>query len=141
MAKDIFHNEVRQALEKEGWLITDDPYSIRLMGVESDIDLGAERLMGAEREKAGEIEKIAVEIKSFIGNSFMKDFHLAVGQFTNYRILLARKETDRTLYLAVSKAVYERRFRTEGIQFICEQANIRIVVFDQDQSTIVLWTN
>ncbi|MCY7359035.1 MAG: XisH family protein, partial [Rudanella sp.] len=41
MAKDIFHQAVRIALEKDGWKITDDPYSIRLLGVESDIDLGA----------------------------------------------------------------------------------------------------
>ncbi|MHC5897513.1 element excision factor XisH family protein, partial [Nostoc sp.] len=25
MARDLFHNIVRSALEKEGWVITDDP--------------------------------------------------------------------------------------------------------------------
>ena len=28
MAKDIFHSAVREGLEKEGWLITDDPLRI-----------------------------------------------------------------------------------------------------------------
>jgi hypothetical protein len=28
MAKDLFHDVVRRALEKEGWTITHDPYSV-----------------------------------------------------------------------------------------------------------------
>ncbi len=30
MAKDRFHNVVRTALEKEGWVITDDPYELNV---------------------------------------------------------------------------------------------------------------
>ena len=74
-AKDIFHNAVKQALLKDHWNVTHDPYWIKL--ADSDInvyiDLAAERLIAAE--KAG--EKIAVEIKSFVGNSFIADFHEA----------------------------------------------------------------
>lgn len=33
-AKDIFHDAVRKGLEKEGWLITDDPLEIEVGGVE-----------------------------------------------------------------------------------------------------------
>ena len=53
--KDIFHNTVRIGLEKEGWTITDDPLYLDFGGVEIYIDLGAERLISAEREG----EKIA----------------------------------------------------------------------------------
>ena len=28
MAKDIFHDIVREAIEKDGWTITNDPYQI-----------------------------------------------------------------------------------------------------------------
>jgi hypothetical protein len=62
MAKDVFHNSVKAALQKEGWTITHDPYELAVGGVEMYIDLGAEQLLGAEREGV----KIAVEIKSFI---------------------------------------------------------------------------
>lgn len=85
---DLFHEAVRNALINDGWTITDDPYQIRLLGVENDIDLGAERLLGAQREGKNDIEKIAVEIKSFLSVSFFRDFHVAVGQFSNYKILL-----------------------------------------------------
>ena len=48
-AKDIFHQQVRQALEKDGWVITADPLSLRWLGTTLQIDLGAERLIAAER--------------------------------------------------------------------------------------------
>ncbi len=35
MARDLFHNIVRSALEKDGWIITDDPLSIRCGGVDN----------------------------------------------------------------------------------------------------------
>lgn len=47
-AKDIFHNTVRLALEKDGWNITQDPLfltpspQVRIL-----IDLGAEKLISA----------------------------------------------------------------------------------------------
>jgi sRNA-binding regulator protein Hfq len=110
MARDLFHQAVRTALEKDGWTITDDPYQIRLLGVDNDIDLGAERLLGAQRAGQNEIEKIAVEIKSFLSASFYHDFHGAVGQFSNYKVLLDQQGADRTLYLAVPHAVYVRNF-------------------------------
>lgn len=64
-AKDIFHNAVRSALAKDGWTITHDPLSIKVDEIEFYIDLGAERILAAQ--KAG--QKIAVEIKSFLGSS------------------------------------------------------------------------
>jgi XisH protein len=49
MAKDLFHQAVRTALEKDGWTITDDPHPIRVLGFDLDVDLGAERILAAER--------------------------------------------------------------------------------------------
>ncbi len=71
MARDLFHNNVRQALVKAGWNITDDPLRVPIDGSYLEIDLAAEMIIGAER---GE-EKIAVEVRSFLGKSFMKNFH------------------------------------------------------------------
>lgn len=75
-AKDKFHDAVKQALVKEGWKITHDPLRIKF-GEEDkiQIDLGAQRVLGAQ--KAG--QKIAVEIKSFLSDSAVFDFHLALG--------------------------------------------------------------
>jgi hypothetical protein len=45
-AKDVFHNAVKNALQKEGWIITDDPLFIRFGGINIYIDLGAEKVIG-----------------------------------------------------------------------------------------------
>ena len=96
-AKDIFHDAVKNALKKEGWTITHDPMYIQVGGVEMYIDLGAEKLIAAEKDG----EKIAVEIKSFVGTSAIYEFHLAIGQYRNYRLALLREDPERILYLAV----------------------------------------
>lgn len=42
MAKDIFHDNVKRALEKEQWHITADPLRINLDETYVEIDLAAE---------------------------------------------------------------------------------------------------
>lgn len=68
-AKDLYHEAVKNALIKDGWTITHDPLRLRLRrGKSLFVDLGAERLLAAERGA----EKIAVEVKSFARASDMK---------------------------------------------------------------------
>ena len=86
-ARDQYHQTVRQALEKDGWTITHDPYRLKLARKKYlYIDLGAEQLIAAEKD----IQKIAVEIKSFRSASDMKDLEEAVGQFVLYEHLLKK---------------------------------------------------
>ena len=68
------------------------------------IDLAAERLIAAEKGN----ERIAIEVKSFLGPSLVADFHTALGQFLNYRLILDGKDPDRVLYLAVPKPTFPR---------------------------------
>ena len=49
MARDVFHENVKEALIKEGWTITNDPLSFKIGNMQVQIDLGAERLIAAER--------------------------------------------------------------------------------------------
>lgn len=65
-------------------MITNDPLKIEIGGAKLEIDLGAEQILVAERAN----EKIAVEIKSFLGDSPITDYHAALGQFLNYRLAL-----------------------------------------------------
>ena len=76
-AKDIFHVPFVQALTKAGWTITDDPLIIPFGKRDLLVDIGAERLVAAERNG----ERIAVEIKSFISRSAVQDLKEALGQF------------------------------------------------------------
>jgi hypothetical protein len=105
-AYDTFHDAVKNALIKDGWTITNDPLVIEFGLLNVYIDLGAERLIAAERGN----ERIAVEIKSFMGPSLLTDFHLAMGQFLNYRNALGTKDPERPLYLAMPLPIYEEFF-------------------------------
>ena len=59
MAKDIYHNLVKEALIAEGWTITHDPYSFKEWDPGWEIDLGAQKIIGAEKEnqKQNRIQK------------------------------------------------------------------------------------
>ncbi len=136
-ARDIFHDAVRKGLEAEGWLITDDPLRIEVGDVEMYIDLGAEQLLAAEKES----EKIAVEIKSFIGKSSISEFHTAIGQFSNYRIALEEKESERQLYLAVPLGIYSSFFELRFIQTVIQRLQIYLIIYDPIEEVIVQWKN
>ncbi|MHC5780036.1 element excision factor XisH family protein, partial [Nostoc sp.] len=110
--KDIFHNTVKVALEKDGWKITHDPLFFKLSEqIRIKIDMGAQKLISAEKDE----QKIAVEVKSFIGVSAISEFHTAVGQFLNYRVALEQKDSERVLYLAIAKDIaVAKAVRTVG---------------------------
>jgi hypothetical protein len=135
-AKDAYHYAVKHALEKEGWAITHDPLYIRIDNVvDMQIDLGAESVVAAEKQG----EKIAVEIKSFINPSTISEFHMAIGQFTNYRYALEEIEPNRILYLAVPSDTYNTFFRLRFIQSVIEKTQVKIVVYEPINEVIVEW--
>lgn len=135
MAKDLFHQVVKNALIKDGWQITDDPLFLRIGKVDLFIDLGAEKLIAAERNG----EKIAVEIKSFINASSLTDFHLAIGQFINYRTALKLKEPQRKLLLAVPETAYDAFFQNELPACVIQEYQINLIVYNVVNEVIVQW--
>ncbi|PZV14128.1 MAG: fatty-acid oxidation protein subunit alpha [Leptolyngbya sp.] len=134
-AKDVTHTIVRHALEKDGWIITHDPYYIKVGGVELYIDLGADAIVAAER--AG--QKIAVEVKSFLGASSISEFHTALGQFFNYRLALEEKDPDRILYLAVPLNTYDEFFTLQFIQKAVQRADLKLLIYNELQEAISQW--
>lgn len=137
-AKDIFHQVVKRALQKDGWEITHDPLSLSVGGVNISIDLGAQRLIAAERKG----DKIAVEVKSFLErSSAISEFHTALGQFINYRGALRRREPERTLYLAVPLTTYKTFFQLDFPREMVEENQIKLIIYDAQQEAIVEWRN
>lgn len=135
MARDIFHPIVREALEKDGWVITHDSYPIRVKGRSYEVDLAAEQVVAAEKG----LTKIAVEVKSFTLPSFAYEFHAVLGQYLNYQTFMEIQEPDRVLYLAVARNIYEKFFRDEGTQIILEKFKINLVIFDAKTKAIDQW--
>ncbi len=134
-AKDLYHDTVKTALIKDGWTITHDPLSLRIGKKDLFIDLGAEKLLAAEKGNA----KIAIEIKSFVSPSIIQDLENALGQFVLYQNALRILEPNRTLYLAVREAVYQDLFEEEIGKMLLEGQVLQLITFDPDQEVITQW--
>lgn len=135
-AKDVFHEAVKQALQKEQWVITDDPLRLKFGNINFQVDLGAEQLVAAERAS----EKIAVEIKSFLNPSAITDFYSALGQFLSYRLALESIEPDRTLYMAVPVDVYQTFFQYKFTKTAVQRYQVLLIVYEPASEVIVQWT-
>jgi XisH protein len=134
-AWDRLHPKVRNALIKDGWKITREPYRFVYKGENLSTDIGAEQTLAAD--KPG--EKIAIEVKSFLGLSSMREFETALGQYQIYRILLHELEPDRKLYLGVSHVAFEKVFQRPTIQRVLRELPMSILVVDLFLEEIVQW--
>ncbi|HIK31503.1 MAG TPA: XisH family protein [Oscillatoriales cyanobacterium M59_W2019_021] len=136
-AKDLFHDAVKHALQKEGWNITHDPLTIKFGKDKMSIDLGAEQILAAERG----LDKIAVEIKIFLSESELFDYHGALGQFLNYRLALQLREPDRVLFLAVPVTTYRSLFQREFARASVREYQVKLIVYDPNREAILQWKN
>jgi hypothetical protein len=129
------HDAVKNALIKDGWTITADPYKIKTPDLRLEVDLAADRPIAAER--AG--HKIVVEIKSFIGRSLITEFYTALGQYLTYEDLLQTVEPERKLFLAVSDLVFNDFFQLDSIRRITQKDRLAILVVNTASEEIVQW--
>ncbi len=135
MARDKLHEVVRQVLLNDGWTITDDPYLLTDYDPVWEVDFGAEKIIAARRGK----RKIAVEVKSFVQQSFAYEFHGILGQYLNYRVGLHEVERNRVLYLAVPLDVYETEFVRHGIVKSLKAFKVRLLVYHHEEQTVIKW--
>jgi hypothetical protein len=134
-AKDIYHDSCKQALIKDGWHISHDPYNLKIGRKDLFIDLAGEKLITAEKDT----QKIAVEIKSFVSPSEIRDLETALGQYILYQNILSRVDPDRTLYLAIRDASFVKLFEQEVGQILLENQVLKLFAFDPDREVITRW--
>lgn len=103
--------------------------------IDYQIDLGAEKIIGAEREN----EKIAVEVKTLTKPSLTNEFHSILGQYLTYVSVLKRFDPQRILYLAIPLYAEERLEDYPFILSIIEEYHLNIIVFDKNTETILSW--
>lgn len=73
--KDKYHDQVKNALMKDAWIVIADPYQIKYKDAQLFADLALEKPIALKKNH----NKIIVEIKSFLSPSPMKDFEMALG--------------------------------------------------------------
>ena len=135
MARDIFHFHVKEALVKDGWTITHDQWVLKGLTRKISIDLAAEKILVAERGT----DKIAVEVKSFLGLSTLTDLYEALGKYEIYLEVLREKEPDRVLFVAMPITPYEDLVREPFIFNTLQRLDVKIIVFDIYEKVIVKW--
>jgi hypothetical protein len=133
-ARDTYHDAVKNALVKDGWTITHDPFQINWDDRKMYADLAAEQFLAAERLN----RRIAVEIKSFLGKSLLDDLEKALGQFVLYGAVLERVDPDRELLLAIPYDVAVIFDEPLG-KLLLESIAVRVISFDPVKEVIVQW--
>ena len=128
---DVHHETVKRALEKAGWTITDDPFTIHVGKTRLYADLGAEK----------QARLIVVEIKSFVGDSFINELHRATGQYANYRSLLRDAVQQYEIFLAIPHDVYRKHFHRELVEKIVTDQQIKFFTYDPQNEEVVLWNS
>ena len=132
---DHFYEQAKEALWKAGYDITHDPYVLRYKGTRLKADLGVEKVVAVSK---GEHYAV-IEIKSFLSESKIYEWHRAVGQYDNYRMILEVQDPDRVLYMAVADFIYDTFFQTPFIQDSIARNKIKIMVFNPETRTIITW--
>jgi hypothetical protein len=134
--KDIFHETVKTALQKEGWRITNDPLFIPTEGgVNFFIDLGLEKVIGAEKDGVN----IAVEIKSFDEYAPVYSFYEILGQFLMYEMALQEQVNPWELYIALSILGFKRLDEAPIFNKAIEKFGLKFILFDPLTKTVLEW--
>ena len=134
-AKDIYHENIKNALIKDGWTITDDPYVMKWGTKDLFIDLGVEKLIAASQGNC----KIAVEVKSFINPSPVSNLEKALGKYILYLDILARLDPERILYLAIRQDTFVDIFEDPIGEILLENNRLKLLIFDEAKEEIIKW--
>jgi hypothetical protein len=134
--KDKFHETVKIALEKEQWNITNDPLFVPTKGgANFFIDLGAERIIGAEKDG----ETIAVEIKSFGGSSPMYTFYEILGQFLIYKMALREQAKLWDLFIAISDIGFKKLDDSPIFSKAMQEYQLKFVIINPTSQSVIEW--
>ena len=143
--RDSIHNIVKQAIVKDGWQITDDPYVIsygeRFLFVDlaatesSRLDRITGRFIGAEYQNS----RIAIEIKEFRGPSAIANLEQAIGQYIVYQLLLKQVDPERQVYLAIPDTTYYDLFSEPIGELVIAEIPLKLVIIDLKKTEVKQW--
>lgn len=133
--RDLYHDTVKNALIKDGWTITHDPFRIQYKGDTLYADLGAEKPIAAQRGNL----KIVIEVKVFNAPSPFTELERALGQYILYRTLMATAYPEYELFLAVPEDAYADFFQRAAVRDTIASQHVHLVIFNPDQEAITQW--
>jgi glucose-6-phosphate 1-dehydrogenase len=69
----------------------------------------------------------------------INEFHEAMGQAWNYKVVLEEQHPDRILYLAVPEDIYEEFFTRRLAKMSVARMQLKLIVFNPLREEIVSW--
>lgn len=143
--RDTIHQAVKQALVRDHWQITDDPYVIVFGERFLFVDLGAEAIQPPERVTSNFIGaerdgiRIAVEIKEMRGQSPIVELEQAIGQYILYRLLLHQVDPGREVNLAIPDNTYRELFSEPIGELVIRDLPLHLLVVDVVNEEVEKW--
>jgi hypothetical protein len=137
-ALDECEPHVIKALEKDGWVITDHPFMLRIKDEENKIIYADFR---AERDIPDELmEIIIVEVKCFPEKASQREeLYRALGQFLFYYEALKPEQLEWALHLAVPQRVYDKMLKDGMVSLIIQDIHIKLIVIDIETEEVKSW--
>ncbi|MGB1288696.1 MAG: element excision factor XisH family protein [Aggregatilineales bacterium] len=124
---------VIRALQKVGWYVTDQPYTMR-QG--KDIFYADLRLQSQDDSK----RMLVVEVKCFSEKrSYIHELYHVLGQYLFYRQMLLQLELDYELYVTIPDAVYDELIQRVTVQNILSKNDVQIIIINLDNEEVVRW--
>ncbi|NEQ99713.1 MAG: fdxN element excision controlling factor protein [Cyanothece sp. SIO2G6] len=80
-----------------------------------------------------------VEVKSFIGRSFIHELEQAIGQYVVYRDILEEINLDFQPYLAITKAIWNSNFQRKLPQMLVRRNHVNLIIVDSDNEVVEQW--
>ncbi len=133
--RDLIHYAVVMALQKAGWTITHDPLTLQVPGNRFEVDLGAEKVIIAERG----LEREAIEIKSFQLPSILASFYEALGKYMAYQKAFIKNNSDRRFYMAISTETYDKLQHKPFLMEVFKDNDVKMLIVDVEKEEIVQW--
>ena len=131
---DAYHDNVKNALVKDGWQVTRDHLSVRYGGLHVQIDLAAEKQSNDDLSR-----KAVIEVKVFEGTSFVNNFEKAIGQYSLYRFLLKNTLLESELFLAITETIYMKFFSLQAVREYVTEHGIYLLIFDPKTEEVIAW--
>lgn len=135
-AIDRCEPEIVQALEKDGWLVTHQPFAIRINKTRGGYIFADIRL---HKPQTGQ-SAIVVEVKCFESKrTFLDEFYHAVGQYIVYRNALILNDISSPVYLAIPFSIFQSIFQQALIKSVLSDIQINLVVINLEKEEIIQW--
>jgi len=128
---DKYHDNVVNALKKDGWQIVKEQVLITVGQRHLWVDLKAEK----------DNQLIYVEIKGFETKYSPVDYlENVVGQYVMYVAAIDYAQLEIPLYLAIPKVAYDSGILSEEVgQIAIKKASIKLIIFDVEREVILQW--